>query len=178
MVAPVCSTLCGLPSAAGLPGAAGAAGAPGAAGSCCPILCATAFTEGDTTSTVPEFDLAVEDGQLVEVTVTGYVVQTPQNVIVPADIITQAGFVFFRGMARRFDADDLFPGLAVLLEDTTLQSSSLGLGSLPLGLATAFSISGNTLQFQLSSAAGIWRWDLQCERCVRDQIIDLVPVNG
>lgn len=158
MVAPACSTICGeTPLAV-------AALAEG--GNCCPTLCATVFTEGDTTETVPEFDLVVEDEQLVEVTLTGFVTRTDANVNG-----AQGGFVYFRGMARRYDADTFLPGLQILLQDTTLQSLSLG-------LATAFNVSGNTLQILLDGAVGTYRWDLQCERCVRDQIVDLAPGGG
>jgi hypothetical protein len=160
MVAPLCSTSCGAQSAAAV------AAAIAAESGCCPVRCATVFTEGDTLTTVPEFDIAVEDLQLVEVTVTGYVVKLEDNV----DGI-QGGFVYFRGMARRFDGDDVLPGLAVLLQNTTLQSLSAG-------LATAFNVSGNTLQFQLDGAAGTYRWDLEMQVCVRDQLVDVIAGGG
>jgi hypothetical protein len=155
MVAPRCSTICGPPSAAAI--AAAVAEATG----CCPTLCATAFTTGDTSETVPEFDLAVEDGQLVEVTVTGYVTRVDSNIAG-----AQGGFVYFRGMARRLDADTVQPGLAILLQNTMLQSLSAG-------LATAFNISGDTLQFLIDGDTGEYRWDLEMSRCVRDQIVDI-----
>jgi len=135
---------------------------PGVSGSCCPTTCATVFTDGDpVTVTVPEFDIPVADLQLVEVTVTGYVIKTDANVNG-----IQGGFVYFRGMARRFDADDVFPGLAVLIQNTTLQS-------LTLGLTTAFNVSGNTLQILLGVAAGNYRWDLEMHACVIDQTVDV-----
>jgi len=119
---------------------------------------------------VPEFDLAVEDLQLVEVTVTGYVVRVDSNVNG-----LQQGFVYFRGMARRYDADTSNPGLTVLSQDTSLQWNPVGgLGTLPPGLATAFNISDNTLQILLDSGIGEWRWDLECEQCVHDQLVNLV----
>lgn len=152
MVAPQCSTICGSPSQQVQ--AAQEAG-------CCPTTCATAFTEGDTLETVPEFDIAVADEQLVEVTVTGYVTKVNANF----DGI-QGGFVYFRGTARRWDADNIFPGLAVLLQNTTLQSLSLG-------LSTAFNVSGNVLQFQIDGADGTYRWDLEMHHCIKDQIVDI-----
>jgi hypothetical protein len=157
MIAPQCSTICGSP-------AQQAVAAEG--GGCCPVRCATVFTEGDTLMIVPEFDLAVADEQLVEVTVTGYVVKTIDNV----DGV-QGGFVYFRGMARRWDADNILPGLTELQQNTTLQSLSAG-------LATAFNVSGNTLQFQVDGAAGTYRWDLEMSYCIRDQIVDIISGGG
>lgn len=153
MVAPQCSVICGSPRQQ----------AQAAEGACCPVLCATAFTEGDI-HTVPEFDLAVADGQLVEVTVTGYVVRTDAN-----NSGTQGGFVYFRGLARRNDADGSLTGLAVLLQDTSLQSLSLG-------LATGFLVPpvGNTLQFLIGGPVGTYRWDLEMHSCIKNQIVDVV----
>lgn len=161
MVAPVCSTICGPPSAAAI--AAAVAEATG----CCTVVCATAFTEGDTLSTVPEFDIPVADEQLVEVTVTGYVVRTDGNITPP----TQGGFIYMRAMARRYDSDDFLPGLQILLNDFSLQSVSAGLGILPI-------TSGNTIQIQIDGAAGEYRWDLEMSYCVKDQIVDLAPGGG
>jgi len=156
MVAPLCSTVCGAQSAAAV------AAAIAAESGCCPVRCATAFTEGNTSETVPEFDLAVADGQVVEVTVTGYVVRTDAN-----NSGAEGGFVYFRGLARRYDADGSSPGLAVLLQNTTLQSLSAG-------LATSFNVSGNTLQFLIDGATGTYRWDLEMSYCIRDQIVDII----
>jgi hypothetical protein len=153
MVAPLCSTVCGAQSAAAV------AAAIAAESGCCPVRCATAFTEGDTLSTVPEFDIPVEDGQLVEVTVTGYVIRTDAN------SGTQGGFVYMRAMARRYDADGTFPGLEVLFMNFDLQAVSAGLG---IQLVE----NGNTLQVQLDGAAGMYRWDLEMSYCVKDQIVD------
>jgi hypothetical protein len=155
MPTPLCSTVCGAQSAAAV------AAAIAAASGCCPVICATVFTTGDEIVVVPEFDLAVEDGQLVEVTVTGYAVKTDDNI--SGD---QGGFVYLRGTARRFDADTVLPGLVVMLQDTTLQSLSAG-------LATTWIASGNTLQFQLDGAAGEYRWDLEMSYCIRDQVVGL-----
>lgn len=128
---------------------------------CCPIVCATAFTTGDTQETVPEFDTAVSDLQLVEITVTGYVVRTDAN-----NNGTQNSFIYMRALARRFDADDVFPGLTVLAEDFTLQLVSTGIG---INLIT----SGNTLQVRIDGAAGDYRWDLEMSVCVKNQTVNV-----
>jgi hypothetical protein len=133
-----------------------------AASGCCPTLCATVFTTGDELVTVPEFDLAVEDGQYVMVTVTGYAVRTDAN-----NSGDEGGFVYLRALARRYDADVSFPGLNLLQQDKTLQVLSAGLD-------TDLSSSGNTLQVQLDGAVGEYRWDLEMNYCIRDQIVDTV----
>ena len=47
----------------------------------CNCICLEGMiTEGDTLNPVPEFAIAVADGQLVEVTITGYVIKTISNV--------------------------------------------------------------------------------------------------
>jgi len=71
-----------------------------------------------------------------------------------------------RAIARRFDADDVFPGLSVLANDFTLQLVSAGIGILPI-------VTGNTLQIQIDGAAGDYRWDLQMNACVINQTVDL-----
>jgi len=133
---------------------------------CCPTTCATVETTGDVLVTVPEFDTPVADLQLVELTITGYVIKTTSNVNG-----LQGGFIYMRAMARRFDADDVFPGLVVLFNDFTLQSVSAGLGILPIA-------TGNTLQIQLDGAAGDYRWDLQMNACIIDQEIDVIGGGG
>jgi len=127
---------------------------------CCPTTCATVETSGDVQQTVPEFDIAVADEQLVEFTVTGYVVRTANNTG------GQGGFIYMRAMARRYDADVSSPGLAILFNDFSLQSVSAGLGILPI-------VTGNTIQIQIDGAVGDYRWDLQMNACVIDQIVDL-----
>jgi hypothetical protein len=156
MPTPLCSIVCGAQSAAAVARAIAAE-----EGGCCPVICSTTFTT-DETLPANGFDIAVEDEQLVEVTVTGYVTKLDDNING-----AQGGFVYFRGTARRYDADTVDPGLAVLLQNTTLQSLSAG-------LATVWTTSGNTLQFQLVGADGEYRWDLEMSLCVRDQIVSLL----
>lgn len=136
---------------------------------CCPIYCAQPETVGDVQETVPEFNLLVQDGQLVQATLTGYVTRTDAN-----NSGTDTGFVHVRCTARRNDADGSFPGLAILFQSDSLQESSVGLGSLPAGVAVQFIVSGNVLQVELDGAAGTWFWDLQLNVCTRDVVVDVV----
>jgi len=137
---------------------------------CCPVVCDQVVTEGDEQVTVPAFNLVVADGQLVELTLTGYVTRTDNN-----NGGQDTGYVHVRATARRNDADAAFAGLAILLQSAVLQDSFLGLGTLPAaGMSTLFIVSGNTLQVQLDSAVGTWFWDLQLNYCVRDVLVHVV----
>ena len=129
---------------------------------CCPVICAQPTTEGDVQQTVPEFDLAVADLQLVHMTVTGYVTRTDNN-----NGGAQEGFIYMRVVARRNDADAAFAGLAVLANDFTLQVVPAGIGILPI-------VSGNTLQVQIDGDTGTWYWDLQMNYCIRDVTVHVV----
>jgi hypothetical protein len=39
-------------------------------------------------------------------------------------------------------------------------------------------VNGNTIQTQIDGAAGEYRWDLEMQACVRDQIVNLVAGGG
>lgn len=135
---------------------------------CCPTECLQTTTVGDPSVVTPAaFDVPVADGQLLELTLTGYVTRLDVNTNG-----LQEGFVYLRGIARRNDGDNVLPGLAILFQSAALQESNLGLGLLPTGVDTAYIITGNTLQVQLTSN-GTWFWDLQLNSCLRDQVVNV-----
>lgn len=127
----------------------------------CETVPTSLFTIGDVLQHVTDFDRTILDGQLVEVTITGFVVRVDAN-----SNGAQEGYVFFRGIARRYDADNAQPGLRVLSQQTTLSS-------FPAGTSIGFDLTGNVVGFFVDGASGTYRWDLDMRICIRNQIVNV-----